>query len=100
MYQLLVSDESRLDILDAYSWYESLRNGLGKDFELCLEAGFEFITREPLLCQIRYKKLRIHFIERFPYGIHYLVEGNSIKVFGIFHTSRNPARWHIRYKSR
>jgi predicted nucleic acid-binding protein len=30
MYQLLVSDESRLDILDAFSWYESQRLGLGK----------------------------------------------------------------------
>jgi toxin ParE1/3/4 len=98
MYQLLISDESRLDILDAYSWYESRREGLGKDFELCLEAGFELIKREPLLDQVRYRNLRIHFIERFPYGIHYLVEGDFVKVFGVFHTSRNPARWIIRAK--
>ena len=96
MYQLLVSDESRLDIMEAYSWYEDLRSGLGEEFELCLETGFEFIAREPLLCQIRYRKLRIHFIERFPYGIHYLIDGNAVKVFGIFHTSKDPSRWHIR----
>ena|ERR1700743_519505 len=96
MYQLFVSDESRLDILDAYSWYESRRTGLGKDFELCLEAGFEMICKEPFLAQIRYKNLRIHFIERFPYGIHYLIDGNQLKVFGIFHTSRNPSSWHMR----
>lgn len=29
MYQLLISDESRLDILDAFSWYENRRIGLG-----------------------------------------------------------------------
>ena len=40
MYQLLISDESKLDILDAFSWYESRRPGLGKDFGLCLEGGF------------------------------------------------------------
>jgi hypothetical protein len=55
MYQLLVSDESRLDILDAFSWYESCRMGFGKDFELCFEAGFAQIQRELLLAQIRYK---------------------------------------------
>lgn len=98
MYQLLLSDETRLDILEAFSWYESRRPGLGKDFELCLEAGFNQIQRDPLLFQKRYKKLRIHFIERFPYGIHYLIEENSVKVFGVFHTSRNPIRWKIRTK--
>ena len=99
MYQLLISDESRFDILDAFSWYESCRNGLGKDFELCIEAGFELIKREPLLTQIRYRNLRILFIERFPYGIHYLIEGDIVKVFGVFHTSRDPARWKIRLRN-
>jgi len=47
MYQLLISDESKLDILDAFSWYESRREGLGKDFELCLEAGLNKIQRGP-----------------------------------------------------
>jgi hypothetical protein len=65
MYQLLISDESRLDVLDAFSWYESRRMGLGKDFKLCLEAGFNQIKRNPLLFQKRYKKFRIYFIDRF-----------------------------------
>jgi len=98
MYQLLVSDESRLDILDAFSWYESRRSGLGKDFELCLEAGFNQIIRDPLLFQKRYKDIHIHFIDRFPYGIHYLVERDTIKVLSIFHTSRDPGKWIIRSK--
>jgi toxin ParE1/3/4 len=93
MYKLLISDESRLDILDAFSWYESKRTGLGKDFELCLEAGLYQIRHEPLLYQKRYKNLHIHFIDRFPYGIHYLIEKDLIKVFGVFHTSRNPRNW-------
>jgi len=70
MYQLLISDESRLDILDAYSWYESRRVRLGKDFELCLEVGLSQIERDPFIFQKRYKNFRIYFIERFPYGIH------------------------------
>ena|SRR3569833_3230480 len=98
MYRLLISDESRLDILDAFYWYESRRDGLGKDFELCLEAGLDQIQRDPLLFQKRYKDIHIYFIDRFPYGIHYLIEDDTIKVFGIFHTSRNPVEWIIRLK--
>lgn len=93
MYRLLISDESRLDILDAFSWYESRSPGLGKDFENCLEDGFIQIKQDPLLFQKRFKKLRIYFIHRFPYGIHYLIEEDMIKVFGVFHTSRNPRNW-------
>jgi toxin ParE1/3/4 len=99
MYQLLISDESRLDILDAFAWYESRRTGLGKDFELCLDAGLNQIQRDPLLFQKRYKSIHIYFIDRFPYGIHYLIEKDEIKVFGIFHTSKNPKKWTIRLKS-
>ncbi len=98
MYQLLISDESRLDILDAFLWYEGQLSGLGKNFELCLEAGFNCIQREPLLFQKRYKKLHVHFIDRFPFGIHYLIEGDIVKVFGVFHTSRSPKNWRIRLR--
>ena len=75
---------------------KAVGQGLGKDFELCLEAGFNQIQRDPLLFQKRYKNLHIHFIDRFPYGIHYLIEEDTIKVFGVFHTSRNPVKWKIR----
>jgi toxin ParE1/3/4 len=98
MHQLLISDESRLDIFDAFSWYESHRISLGKDFELCLEAGLDQIRKNPLIFQKRYKDIHIYFIERFPYGIHYLIEENSVKVFGVFHTSRNPRKWVTRLK--
>ena len=96
IYQLLISDESRLDILDAFSWYESKRTGLGKEFEICLDAGFTQIQNDPFLFQKRYNDLHIYFIKRFPFGIHYLIEANAIKVFGIFHTSRDPGKWTIR----
>jgi hypothetical protein len=57
-------------------------------------------TYSTILCyrKKRYKNLRIHFIKRFPYGIHYLFDGNDIKVFGVFHTSRDPKNWSKRLK--
>jgi hypothetical protein len=46
-YSLLISDEANADILDGYLWYELAREGLGKDFELCLEAEFNRLLRNP-----------------------------------------------------
>ncbi|MCB0397513.1 MAG: type II toxin-antitoxin system RelE/ParE family toxin [Flavobacteriales bacterium] len=97
-YRLWLSDESRFDILDAFVWYETQRDGLGKDFELCLEAAFFSLTRNPRTCQVVYKKIRIFYISRFPYGIHYLVEKENIRILGVFHTSRNPNSWEERLK--
>jgi hypothetical protein len=99
VHDLLISDESRLDILEAFSWYESRRPGLGRDFEIYIEAGLNLIAHSPFLSQKRYRNLRIHFINKFPYGIHYLIEDQTIKVFGVFHTSRDPANWQTRLKS-
>ncbi len=92
-YSLLISDEAYFDILDAFLWYETVREGLGKDFELCLEAGLNVLTRNPKQFQVKYKKIRVAFIERFPFGIHYLLEVNTIKVIAVFHTARDPQNW-------
>lgn len=69
------------------------RIGLSFDFELCLEVGVSEIEKNPLGFQKRYKNVKIRFINRFPYGIHYIIKGDKIIVIGIFHTSRSPKNW-------
>ena len=97
-YSLLISDEANADILDGYLWYELAREGLGKDFELCLDAEINRLLRNPRQYQIQYKKMRVAYIERFPYGIHFLLEKKLIKVIAVFHTSRDPEDWEGRLK--
>ena len=88
------SDESFLDIEDAVLWYETIRKGLSIDFELCLETGIDEILKNPNNFQERYSYVRIHFIKRFPYGIHfYQSVENMIRIIGIIHTSRSPQIW-------
>lgn len=98
MYQLVISEDARLDAVEAALWYEYQRTGLGSDFELCLEVALNQLQRNPLHYEQRYENIRIHFLDRFPYGIHYLVEENTILVFGIFHTRKNPNNWIERLK--
>jgi toxin ParE1/3/4 len=95
-FTLLVSDEAYSDILDAFLWYEAARDGLGKDFELCLEAEINRVLSNPLQYQVQYKKIRVAYIERFPYGIHYLLDKKLIRVIAVFHTSKDPENWEAR----
>lgn len=85
--------EALFDIEAVVLWYEEQRIGLSYDFELCLEAGIDEVLRNPEAFQKRYRNIKIRFISRFPYGIHYITENTEIKVIGVFHTSRSPKNW-------
>jgi plasmid stabilization system protein ParE len=93
---ILFTNEALLDLEDIIIWYEEQREGLSYDFELCFDAGIQEIIKNPLGFQNRYKEVKIRFIRRFPYGIHYIINDNNIIVIGVFHTSKSPKNWNDR----
>ena len=93
MNSIQFTKEALFDIEDIIYWYEDQRKGFSYDFELCLEVGVFEIQRIPLGYQKRYKNVMIKFINRFPYGIHYIIQENVISIIGVFHTSRSPKNW-------
>lgn len=93
MLSIRLTDDALFDIEKIVLWYEDQRKGLSYDFELCLEAGINEIIRTPLAFQQRYKHVKIIFINRFPYGIHYTLQKDEIVIIGVFHTSRSPKNW-------
>ena len=94
-----VFPEAESDIRTAYCWYEERRSGLGEEFILSLEAGFSAIQRQPELYQPIYKKVRRQLIKRFPYGVFYIYENETIVVIDVFHVKRNPKFWQQRTTS-
>ena len=92
-YRFQILEAADQDIAEAILQYENVRKGLSVDFELCLEEGYADILNTPLGYQVRYRKVRIKFIRRFPYGIHYMVENDMITVISVFHQSRSPRKW-------
>jgi plasmid stabilization system protein ParE len=96
MKSLHFTQDALLDIEDIIIWYEEQREGLSFDFELCLEAGVSEIVRLPNAFQKKYKNVKVLFIQRFPYGIHYIVNPEQIIIIGVFHTSRSPRKWSSR----
>ena len=92
-YSFRILDAADADIGDAIEHYDGVLPGLSIEFELCLEEGYADIVKTPLGYQIKYRNVRVKFIRRFPYGIHYLVEGNEITVISVFHQSKSPGKW-------
>ncbi|WP_298116556.1 type II toxin-antitoxin system RelE/ParE family toxin [Flavobacterium sp.] len=99
MKQIQFTKEALFDIEEIILWYEEQREGLSFDFELCLEVGINEIQRTPSAFQKRYKQVKIRFINRFPFGIHYIVNNEIITIVAVFHTSRSPSNWLKRNKS-
>lgn len=92
-YKLLVSEAAENDIFAAMLWYEAQREGLSIDFELSLDAAFSYLERNPNLFQRKYNETRAIFLDKFPYGIHYIIIDDTVKILGVFHTRQNPEIW-------
>ncbi len=89
-YKVIVRPEAEDDLKKAFSWYEDNRTGLGYDFLLQVDAGINFIKRNPGINPIEYKGTRKHLIKRFPYKVIYLLEEEKIIVLAVIHGKRSP----------
>lgn len=69
MATVLFSEEAQADALDAFSWYEGQRLGLGGQFRDALDVAVERIAEAPLSYAIQYRDLRRALVRRFPYAI-------------------------------
>jgi len=93
MYKLIVKPFAEEDAAKAAVWYNDKSEGLGNEFILALDAKINEIQRNPNHFQVVYKNIRKTLTNRFPYGIFFIVESNSIYILAILHTSRNPKIW-------
>jgi len=89
-YALVVRDEAQDETEAIRDWYEEKSAGLGERFVLALEATFKRIRINPFY-QVRKSDYRYARIEGFPhYRIVYAVDQETITVYQVTHTSREP----------
>ncbi|MGV1012397.1 MAG: type II toxin-antitoxin system RelE/ParE family toxin [Flavobacterium sp.] len=94
-YIVINHKEVKNDVLQAKDWYKSKQKGLEKRFSNEVKNTLNYLIKNPLLFQIKYKTVRTAYTEVFPFGIHYHVneKTKTITVLGIFHTSVSPDNW-------
>ncbi len=94
--KLVVAPEAELDIAEAYVWYERRRIGLGEEFLSSVDACMEAIRRQPEMYPLVHEAYRRSLIRRFPYAVFYEYAESTVTVYSVFHTSRDPEKWHRR----
>ena len=88
--------EAEADIEEAAAWYEKQCDGLGGEFLDAVLSVFETISENPNIYPIVHRHTRRSLIHRFPFGIYYRIEEESIVVVAVMHGSRHPKRWQKR----
>jgi toxin ParE1/3/4 len=91
--ELIVVAEAEEDLAEAYAWYEDHRVGLGEEFLGCVDACIAGILRTPELYATVHESYRRALVRRFPYAVFYEATADTVTVYCIFHTARDPKKW-------
>jgi toxin ParE1/3/4 len=94
--RLVLDPAAFAELREAAKFYEGSRRGLGRDFLECVETAFDSIVRHPTLWRMLKGRFRRCLVHRFPYGIIYAVEDDTIYVAAIMHLRRQPGYWERR----
>lgn len=75
------------------SYYEWQLPNLGLDFLDELESVLSLVAENPHLGAIHHRSFRRVLLQRFPFAVFYLVEGDVIRVMAVAHQRRMPGYW-------
>jgi plasmid stabilization system protein ParE len=70
--------------------------GLGEEFLSSLDACIERMRRQPTLYAVVHEAYRRALIRRFPYAIFFEYLEETVTIYAVFHTARDPAKWRQR----
>lgn len=92
-YTLFLAKVAKHEITEAFLWYEEKQGNLGFRFEEQITDLIENIRTNPQIYQVRYRDVRVAFMRKFPYGVHFKIIGSQVIVIGVYHTSQDPTNW-------
>jgi plasmid stabilization system protein ParE len=78
-----------VDFQSAYAWYQAKQPELGRGFIEDFRCAYKRLRQGPLLYSVRFANIHRLNLERFPYGIFYVVTPTEIRVLALLHASRD-----------
>jgi ParE toxin of type II toxin-antitoxin system, parDE len=90
-YKTIILLEAAQDYKEAKNWYKKTNvQGLTKRFANTVKTAIIKLQERPTLYAIRYKNVRVVHTDKFPYSIHFFVDGNLIVITAIVYAGRDP----------
>ncbi|XOZ32169.1 type II toxin-antitoxin system RelE/ParE family toxin [Halomonadaceae bacterium KBTZ08] len=92
-YNVRIRPDAERDIEEAAQWYELQRQGLGHEFMDSVQQTLNRISENPSLYPVVHRNSRRALISKFPFGVHYVVTGDTVVVIAVMHGRRHPNWW-------
>jgi len=96
--ELSLLEPARRELDEAIAWYAAQAPGLGDAFLLETLKVFRLMQRYPDAGHPLHQSIRRSRLSRFPYGVIYTVENETVLVLAIAHLHRKPGYWRHRYR--
>jgi plasmid stabilization system protein ParE len=93
--RVVLRPEAEDDALDVRRWYESRREGLGREFGAAVDALVSRIIANPLEFQRAHGETRRAVLAQFPYAIYFRVTDEEVVVLAL-HGRQDPSHWRSR----
>ena len=78
------------DVSRIRTWYREIDPVLEDGFVRALNVGLDRIEAHPFGYQVVYRNSRRVILDKFPYGIYYLIQDATVIVLAVIHHKRNP----------
>jgi len=89
-------EEALEEFIAAGRYYNQQVPGLGDEFVDEVEDGILAITANPRTWRPIEADVRRYLVRRFPYGIYYTIERESVVIWAVKHLHRDPDYWQER----
>jgi plasmid stabilization system protein ParE len=96
---LIVRAEAEADLAASKVWYDDQHEGLGARFIAEIDATFRRIEANPMAFSLVRGKLHRALMQRFPFGVFYVLTETHIVVVAVLHAARDPRLWGNRLRA-
>ena len=79
----------RADLSEAFNRYEDQQTGLGAEFARDFLTHYRQLPRDAELYAVRFADVRRLNLDRFPYGVFYVIRPPEIWLLAVLHASRD-----------
>lgn len=93
-------EEAQDEFLDAISYYEEARIGLGHRLKVEVDRCVARVAAHPDLYRVRANGCRRINLRVFPYYLAFIVRGDALWVLAVAHARRKPSYWIARRNNR
>jgi plasmid stabilization system protein ParE len=87
--KLTLKTNAAVEIENVISYYASKNIILAKRIEKDIRLGFKTIAKNPESFQCRYSKVRIFWLDKFPYGLYYIWENKDVSILAFWHSKED-----------